>query len=234
MSEETKEGMQEPTNPELDKTSINNDKEGTQDAKVNEPEDLKAETLLAQKEHWRNKAKDTAKELEAKNIEIERLKKLALENNPKEQFIEQERELSNKYGDWEIKSEAEREALRIAYQAKREVEILKKTQEEINKSKEFNSEVLECAKKFNFNPDEFQAFIKQEEYEGSPLHVLAELFSSKNTGKPQRQGLEPASGGTRNVDTRDGITIDEVSKLMSTNPKQYFELQRAGRIKIKE
>lgn len=81
---------------------------------------------------------------------------------------------------------------------------------------------------------EFDEFRADPENSGMSLRTAAKAFLVENglleAPKPERKGLEPATGGRRETPAS-GLSSEDVKKLRETNYKKYLEMLKAGKLK---
>ena len=80
--------------------------------------------------------------------------------------------------------------------------------------------------------EEFEKFRSDPENKGMNLRTAAKAFLTENGMlEPIRKGLEKTTGGPK-TPVSTGMSSDEVKVLRETNPKKYYQMLKAGQLKI--
>ena len=112
-----------------------------------------------------------------------------------------------------------------------EVDTLKKDLSEV-KVKLAKSEVIDKYPQLKETWDKFEEFQQESDNKGMPLNTAAKAFLTENDllVKP-RKGLEKVTGGDKTPKPT-GMTVEEVTKLRTTDFKKYRDMLKKGQIKI--
>jgi hypothetical protein len=212
----TKEGMEEPTPPEPEKTPDTQDGEG-EDPKDKIIAQLRQDnaTLAFQKNRWREKA-ESAGEPEGKSIK-----------SP----VSSDGELASRFPEWELMTDTEKRLAKGQFKLEKEIS----SQREIGKRITLNEQIEELS----FEPEyaalaektaEFRKYCLSDENRGVPVSVLAKSFlyeDAKRIGaeeerkKAERKGLETGSAGPRTPAKSKGLSAEELKDLRENNPDAY-------------
>ena len=146
-----------------------------------------------------------------------------------------EEELSSKYPDWDLKDGDEQERLRREEAREKRLRIL---EEKTAWEDDFKSLVKQSEfSSLREREDEFKSFAYK--YPKSvDLTTLAKSFlydspkppAPPEKEQPPRPGLEPPTGGSKEVQGS-GMTLEDITRLRTENPKLYLKMIREGKIK---
>lgn len=195
------------------------------------PEQMQKEidSLYASKKWEREKRKEAEERALRAEEELARLKQQML-STPSEE------ELSRKFPDWELYDEGTREIYRKITALEREIFNLKvekaKAEAKAKWEEDFNR-IVSKNPELKSHKEEFREFASREQYENVPLPVLAELFLAKlpkeRNEEIPKPGLEKSTGGEKITPPK--MTLEEIARLRTKNPKLYFKLIREKRLK---
>lgn len=145
-----------------------------------------------------------------------------------------DKELKGKNPDWEFMSDAEKENARKILKQEKDIALLKEKEawkedfsgivkkEEFSELKDREEEFKEFCYKYPKSMD---------------IETLAKSFLYKKPEeepkKPleERKGLEAPSGGSPEIAPSSEMSLEDVERLRTTQPKKYIELIKSGRIK---
>lgn len=203
--EETPVAEETPKTPELEETP-----ETTPQAEKT-ADDEQIKSLQAQKEHWREKAEKA--EEEARQLKL-----------AKETSTSADTDLVQKFPDWDLMSETEKQLARDMAEIK----------EERAWQKDF-ARVKSEFKGIADNESEFRDFCyRPENIRIKDVSVLAKAFlfdkkPAQTEVKPTRKGLERPTGGEGKVDTSVEYTAEQIKDLRENHPKKFIKMLQQGR-----
>lgn len=148
-------------------------------------------------------------------------------------------EMKEKFPEWETLNTVTQDVLRRQIQLEKKVTNQDRIIAEQLAEQKFQAELRELYQ----NPEykdlqgdkDFEEFVLKPKHRGLDIRTIADAYLLRNkkpAPAPERtQGLEPGSGGPRNVPDV-GMTLEEADALRQKDPKKYRELLRTGQIKF--
>lgn len=186
------------------------------------------------------KEKFIASQKEALRIREENLKLL----KDKEKIISKpkvtDKELQEKYSDWEYYSENEQKLIRKTEEQERRLVALEAMNQSYLNEKKYSKDVddqiglWDATGEFKAvikNKQDFKRFAKKDGNKGLPMDVLARLFLYELPKKAQPKGSTPMSiSNVKHTDETENsqMTIEDVSLLRKTKPMEYMKRAANG------
>lgn len=207
------------------------------DALAQEQKVLELEAILAEKDRRLAENEQGVQKLLDRNKLLQaQVEKMTSTESPSE------KELAETISDWDILSPTEKKLLKDTISIQRDMAKIKgnldKAVDKLNWEDAF-SDTIKTFPNLAGKKQDFREFCYRPENLHSPMIVLARAFcydDAKEVGakeekeKLSRPGLETGKGGLKEP-PKPGITLEEVVRLRTTNPKLYAKMLQKGELK---